>query len=177
MDEMLNDAAKTIAQLMCASARTAPKAKGEDTLFLHILEGDEKESVVKEMEKIAEEKGWPYYVRDANNLRAAACAVLMGIKNKPVGLRCGGCGHDCDSILDNMNKDTDFSGPMCIFKTIDLGIALSSAAKTASIHNADSRMMYTVGLSSKRLGIIKGDVVIGIPISLKGKNIFFDRQR
>ncbi|MHC1604903.1 MAG: ferredoxin domain-containing protein [Candidatus Methanofastidiosia archaeon] len=169
------EGAKTIAQLMCVSARTAPKAKGDDSILIHILEGNDKEKVAEEMENIAEEKGWKYFIRDANNLRNSSCAVLIGVKNKPVGLHCGGCGHDCDTILANMKNEGDFGGPMCIFKTIDLGIALSSAAKTASIHNTDNRMMYTVGLASKRSGIMDGDVVVGIPISIKGKNIFFDR--
>ena len=58
---------------------------------------------------------------------------------------------------------------------MDLGIALGSAAKTASILNADNRIMYRVGVAARKLGLIEGEVVAGIPISATGKSIYFDR--
>jgi uncharacterized ferredoxin-like protein len=33
-----------------------------------------------------------------------------------------------------------------------------------------------VGLAAMKTGIVKGDDVQGIPISIKGKNIYFDRK-
>jgi uncharacterized ferredoxin-like protein len=176
MDEMTPSVAQTVAELMCASARTAPKAKADDTIHVAIVDADGRQRLAAEMETIAEEKGWKYYYRDANNVREADCVVLIGVDNKEVGLHCGGCGYDCDTLLDHVNNDTVFPGPMCIFKAIDLGIALSSAAKTASLHNADNRMMYTAGLAARRIEACKGDVVVALPISFKGKNIFFDRK-
>ena len=39
----------------------------------------------------------------------------------------------------------------------------------------DNRVMYRVGVSAKRLGLSKGRISHGIPLSATGKNIFFDR--
>ena len=58
---------------------------------------------------------------------------------------------------------------------MDLGIALGSAVKTAADLNIDNRMMYTIGSAAKALGLLDADVIIGIPLSVSGKNIFFDR--
>jgi uncharacterized ferredoxin-like protein len=58
----------------------------------------------------------------------------------------------------------------------DLGVAVGSAAKTASLHNMDNRVMYSAGVAALRLGWLDGcRVGYGIPISATGKNIFFDR--
>jgi uncharacterized ferredoxin-like protein len=68
------------------------------------------------------------------------------------------------------------SGPYCIFKVMDLSIAVGSAAKTAMEHNVDNRLMYKAGVAALRLGILKPcDLIIGIPLSATGKNIYFDR--
>ena len=61
---------------------------------------------------------------------------------KPLGLNCGGCGHvSCKDMeiagaAAKANK-TDYKGPNCVFKVTDLGIAVGSAVKTASIHNVE----------------------------------------
>ncbi len=69
-----------------------------------------------------------------------------------------------------------YSGPHCIMRMIDIGVALSSAAKTASLLNVDNRVQQRVGAAARALGLIKGEVVMGIPISITGKSIYFDRQ-
>jgi uncharacterized ferredoxin-like protein len=58
---------------------------------------------------------------------------------------------------------------------VNLGIAVGSAVKTASIHNVDNRIMYTIGVAAKRLGLLDADVILGIPLSATSKNIYFDR--
>jgi uncharacterized ferredoxin-like protein len=59
---------------------------------------------------------------------------------------------------------------------LDLGIALASAAKTASLLNVDNRIMYRIGTASLMLGLVpEATIVIGIPVSVKGKSIYFDR--
>jgi uncharacterized ferredoxin-like protein len=70
---------------------------------------------------------------------------------------------------------THYAGPNCMFKVTDLGIAVGSAVKTASMHNADNRVMYSAGVAAMKLGIIKNcSIVYGIPLKASGKNIFFD---
>jgi uncharacterized ferredoxin-like protein len=59
---------------------------------------------------------------------------------------------------------------------LDLGIAIASAAKTASALDVDNRIMYRVGTAARRLNLLpEASVIMGIPISAKGKNIYFDR--
>jgi uncharacterized ferredoxin-like protein len=36
--------------------------------------------------------------------------------------------------------------------------------------------MYTVGAAAKALGLLDADIIIGIPLSASGKNIYFDRK-
>jgi uncharacterized ferredoxin-like protein len=74
-------------------------------------------------------------------------------------------------------EKTFFAGPNCAVRMADLGIALGSAVKTASIHNVDNRIMYSVGVTALALGML-GDctVAYGIPLRASGKNIYFDRK-
>jgi uncharacterized ferredoxin-like protein len=60
----------------------------------------------------------------------------------------------------------------------DLGIALGSAVKTAQIHNVDNRIMFSAGTAALNLGLLGKDcsVAYAIPLSVTGKNIFFDRE-
>jgi uncharacterized ferredoxin-like protein len=69
----------------------------------------------------------------------------------------------------------EFSGPHCAFRLLDLGIALGSAVKTASILNVDNRIMYRIGTVARDIGIVDWDYIMGIPMSATGKNIYFDR--
>ena len=58
---------------------------------------------------------------------------------------------------------------------MDLGIALGVAAKIASELNIDNRMMRSIGAAAIRLRLLNSDIVIGIPLSVTGKNPYFDR--
>ncbi|MEM2365908.1 MAG: ferredoxin domain-containing protein, partial [Nitrososphaerota archaeon] len=39
-----------------------------------------------------------------------------------------------------------------------------------------NRIMYTVGTAALKLGLIEGDVALGIPLSATGKSPYFDRK-
>ena len=66
-------------------------------------------------------------------------------------------------------------GPLCAFQVMDLGIALGVAAKMAAELNIDNRLMYSAGAAAKDLGFLDADVIIGLPLNVSEKNIFFDR--
>ena len=57
----------------------------------------------------------------------------------------------------------------------DMGIAIGSAVKTAGMLNVDNRVMYRAGVVARALGLIDADFVMGIPLSISGKSIYFDR--
>jgi len=178
--EAEKDALMTAAKLMMMAARTAPKSGGKDDILTAILVGEEKERVVSEMKKIAAERNIPGFERDANNTANSEIVVLIGVRGeKSYGLDCGACGFkDCKGFeLAGRVEGRDFPGPTCIFKALDLGIALGSAVKTASCLNVDNRIMYRIGTACMKLGYMpEANVVMGIPLSSTGKNIYFDRH-
>jgi uncharacterized ferredoxin-like protein len=57
-----------------------------------------------------------------------------------------------------------------------MGIALGSAVKTASLMNVDNRIMYRAGVAARGAGLIDADFVMGIPLSVSGKSIYYDRK-
>jgi len=144
------EAVLNVAKLMITAARTAPKAGGIDNITTAIITGKEKNRIADELEKIGKEKGPDFFIRDSQNLRIADVVVLIGVKTE---------GEEWKSL-----------------KMIDLGIAIGSAVKIASILNIDNRIMYSVGVAAEEMGIIEG-TILGIPLSVKGKNIFFDRKK
>jgi uncharacterized ferredoxin-like protein len=176
------DALVQAAKLMLLSARTAPKSGGIDDIQTQLIRGQEMNALVAEMRKIAEERpdASAGFRRDAKNIQDSEAVVLIGVRGtKKFGLDCSGCGYKNCTEFDEAPKrlGQDFIGPNCIFKLLDLGIALSSAAKTASLLNVDNRIMYRVGTAAKRLNLLpETSIIIGIPISAKGKSIYYDRK-
>lgn len=158
---------------MCAAARTAPKAHGKDTLHTFVLTGEEKEKLAQKMEKVGKremgDKMSTWYGRDAANVRAAQAVVLIGADKKQRGVpHCGYCGFvDCNGCKNN--------GGNCGFAYVDLGIAVSSAVSTASLDKVDCRIMYSVGKAAAEMNFAPDCLWLGIPVSVSGKNIFFDR--
>jgi uncharacterized ferredoxin-like protein len=168
------------ARLMLISARTAPKSGGFDDILTAIVSEGEKERLADEIEKIGQERQIVGFPRDAKNVRDSGLVVLIGVRgNKKMGFSCGACGYvSCNEFEKAEKKEgKDFLGPTCVFKSLDLGIALGSASKTASMLNVDNRMMYRIGTAARRLNMLpEATVIIGIPLSVKGKNIYFDRR-
>ncbi|HHU69794.1 MAG TPA: hypothetical protein GXZ31_05790 [Thermoanaerobacterales bacterium] len=171
----MRDVVKLVGDLMTISARTAPKGKGQDFIEIKIIDGEDLERMADEMFKYGEETGKENYDRDADNIRNSDAVFLISLNEaKALGLNCGACGFPKCSEL-TIKEGPEFDGGICAWRLVDLGIALGSAVKTAGILNVDNRIMYRVGVIAKRLGLIKGEIVIGVPLSATGKNIYFDR--
>ncbi len=142
-----NEGLLNVAKLMVIAARTAPKARGEDKIKAAIVTGNEKDELANTMEEMGR-------VRDSKNVRNSGAVVLLGV---------------------------DFGTPIEEWinfkaKLLDLGIALGSAVKVASELNVDNRIMNSVGQAAMKMELLKADEIQGIPLSIKGKNMFFDRQ-
>ncbi|MDD5418226.1 MAG: DUF2148 domain-containing protein [Methanomicrobiaceae archaeon] len=177
-----SDAVAMVAHLMALSARTAPKARGQDCLTVSVITGADLVALADEMRSIGEREGIGYFVRDASGVSESTACLLIGLQSMGTSaLDCGGCGYPtCAEMLaaqqDSPTGGMLFSGPNCAVRVTDLGIAVGSAAKTASIHNVDNRIMYTAGVAARSLGWLQGcGVAYGIPLKASGKNIFFDR--
>lgn len=173
--QMEEQAILATAKRMCAAARTAPKARGIDNILTLTLTGAEKDALADKMEEIGIRefnKSAGHFRRDANNLRLAQAVVLIGVKRHYYGLPyCSFCGFEnCG--------ECEKAGARCAFNTIDLGVALSSAAAIACDDRVDNRMMFSVGKAAEEMNYSDEDTVLwhGIPISVSGKNVFFDRN-
>ncbi len=165
-----------VAELMKVAAITAPKAVGQDFIEIKIATDQEMSQIAQDMVKIGEEKGIPNWGRDAKGVEKANGLVIIGVlEHQGIGLNCGACGFASCAEFNEASGKVDFAGPNCMLRLLDLGIALGSAVKTAQIHNVDNRIMYRIGVSARRLGLMKSNVVMGIPLSVGAKNIFVDR--
>jgi len=171
--QMEEKAVLDIAGLMCAAARTAPKAKGIDNIVTLVLSGNEKDKLAKKMEEISirEKEGTASFPRDARNIYSAQAVILIGVKTSFLGLKfCDYCGFDSCENCSN-------AGARCAFNFIDLGIAAGSAVSVAADNRTDTRIMYSVGKAAMEMQYTDEPVIwLGIPISLSGKSIFFDRK-
>jgi len=177
MSVEINESIKAAAGLIEIAAITAPKGKGVDDIRTKtIFKGskDHKE-LVEKMKSYGDKKGLKFFHRDSKNiLESDAIVLISATANPPLGLNCGMCGYDCTTIPEK-KKINDYFAPICAFALVDLGIALGSASKTAQILNLDNRIMYSIGATAVEMRLIEGDVVMGIPLSVSSKSIYFDR--
>jgi len=173
----MDKAVITVGELMALSARTAPKAAGLDYIEIELIKGDEVKKLAEAMRAYGVESGRKNFDRDARGVDASAAVLLLGLRRcAGIGLNCGACGYQtCAEMAASQREFSEFAGPNCAWKMQDLGIALGSAVKTASIHNVDNRIMYRIGVLARKLGMVNADTVIGVPLSAMGKNPYFDR--
>ena len=171
----MQDTMRLVAELMAVSARTAPKAAGKDFVEIKVVSGDDLALIGREMKKYGEDAGKINFDRDGSNVEGSDALLLLSLKKAaPIGLNCGACGFSrCQDL--KLKAGPEFDGPLCAWRLLDLGIALGSAVKTAGILNADNRIMYRVGVLAKKMGLIEGEIVVGVPLSATGKSIYFDR--
>ncbi|MFC1512428.1 ferredoxin domain-containing protein [bacterium] len=162
---------KILADMLCISAKTAPKAKGVDNIVTKVIYGDDKEKLAEKMDKIAVECDHLGFARDAKGIRSAECVVLIGTKLGRMNLKvCGNCGYkNC--------AENEKNNSICAFNPGDLGIAIGSAVSKAADFRLDNRIMYTAGNAAKKLNMLGEQVkmIYAVPLSATGKNPFFDR--
>lgn len=170
--ELNSETVLKVAELMAVAARTAPKARGNDNLEIAIATGETIKKLSKHMVQWGKKYNMPFFLRDAENILKSPAILLLGSYIKTQGIKkCGMCGFE------NCSEKEKFKDTPCIFNTNDLGIALGSAVSVAAQHHIDNRIMFSVGQSTLKLGLLgKGvKIAFGIPLSATSKNPFFDR--
>lgn len=172
--ELREKSTEEVARRMLAAARTAPKARGRDNLVIALAESDTRREIAGHMRlMVAEGRAAEFFLRDADNLEKADALVLIGTRFATMGLEpCGLCG-----FADCQEKSCHPDHP-CAFNTGDLGIAVGSAVSVAMENRVDNRVMFSVGMAVRELNLLGPEVRIihGIPLSVSGKNPFFDRK-
>ncbi len=178
-----SEAVLTVAGLMALAARTAPKAVGKDSIHCAIVTGKEQDRLAARIAKTGKDLGMDFFQVNAAQVKASDATLLIGVEGTRVlGINCGGCGHKtcaemAKAVKAAADNNTVYTGPNCVFKISDLGIAVGSAVKTASIHNVDNRVMFTAGTAALQLGILpECSVAYGIPLRAAGKNPYFDAE-
>lgn len=170
--DLENAAVLDVAQLMAAAARTAPKGRGIDNIEVFAIDdAPARDGLIRKMLDIAKAEARPTFERDANNIVSSPAILLIGVRSNPAGLNCAYCGY---ATCDGLKK----AKGVCAFNSIDLGIATVSAASIANLFHVDNRLMYSIGRAALDLGMFGKDVkqALGIPLSVTGKNPFFDRK-
>ena len=169
--DLREEQALDIAKKMLVAVRTAPKGKGIDIIECAVVAGDDKEALAVEMEAYSAETGYKFLLRDANNVRQSQCVVIIGTRSRVQALNCGHCGFPTCG---------EKPAPVpCEINSVDVGIALGSAAALAADFRVDSRIMFSAGMAAQRLRLLGEDVrqVYAIPISIASKSPFFDRPK
>lgn len=160
-----------IAEKMCVAARTAPKAKGLDLLEIAVISGDSIPKLAAKMKELGEKEKRPGFLRDADNIKNAQAIVLIGTRQKTIGLDCAFCGRPTC-------VEAEKAGVICVYNPGDLGIAVGSAVSIAADNRVDCRVMYSIGKTALAMKLLGEEIMIafGIPLSASGKNPFFDRK-
>lgn len=170
--QLERSAALQVLELMAAAARTAPKTRGIDNIRVVAIEDEAtKQQLMARMRAIAQAENRPTVARDAGNLESAHAVLVIGAEANPSQLNCGYCGQATCEALEAVHG-------VCAFNAIDLGIATSSAAALAARCHMDTRIMFSIGRACQDLGWFDPKVkqALGIPLSVTGKNPFFDRK-
>ncbi len=159
------------AKQMMIVARTAPKAKGMDTIEQLLLTGDDLKTLAAEMEKQSIILDKPFFSRDAKNVLQSDAVILIGMKDIKTGLNCGYCGYktcaDCTTAGNNHH---------CVFTDINAGIAMGSAVSLAATLGVDTRILYSAGFVAQQMGMMPGCIeVLAVPLSAMSKSPYFDR--
>ena len=168
-EDIRNENIKDIAKRLMTAARTAPKARGTDNLILAVATDDSIVKIAEKMRQLAVEREMPFFERDAENVINSRAIVLFCMKISPLGLNCGACGFPlCSAKPKNVP---------CFFNANDMGIAIGSAVSLAADMRIDNRVMFSVGQAVMALDMMpEAEMVLALPLSVKGKSIFFDRK-
>lgn len=191
--EIFMEALRHVAHLCAVAAMTAPKSGGQ--LFLNGSKPFIETIIVEDRATLRGLAEWlrargqtlknPIWFRDADTAEKLDLALFIGLaKWYPPIYDCGACGYaTCAEFLRarEHNKpegaeDWEFPGPICQLRCIDLGIAVGSAAKIASLNNVDARCQTRIAAAARHLGIIEADLAVSLSMSVTHKNIFFDKK-
>ena len=191
-DDMRTDTVRHVAGLCAAAAMTAPKSGGQ--LFLKgsptfvetvwVEDAGQRAAMAAWMRARGRERREAIWFRDAALCERVDGILLVGLRDwYPPVYDCGACGYaTCAEYLDATTAQRrlaaqtfEFAGPTCNLRDVDLGIAVGSAAKTASLNNVDCRCQTRVAVAARHLGVIAADVAVALSLSLTHKAEGFDR--
>ncbi len=185
-------------RLMMNAALTAPCASGAPHIEGHILSDEEEiERLARKMEELALEGNRiteNLFKYEAVMARESDAIVFLGSYRAlvdPFDAGCGLCGGrpDCSyvysrrsgkmGIIDPTEKVKKYeglmNGPLCSFRSVDLGFSVGAALWMASRLFVDTRPFMTIGVAGQKLGYCPNCAfVVGLPLSARSKNPYID---
>jgi len=192
IEEMKADIVRTVGQLCAAAAVTAPKSGGQlflrgKSLFIETVLVDDRATLKRLadwMRARGKERRQEIWFRDAAMAERIDGVLLIGLRNwYPPIYDCGACGYaTCAEFMSETKKlreasdAFEFAGPHCNLRDIDLGIAVGSAAKAASLNNVDTRCQTRIAVAARKLGLIEAEVAVALSMSVTHKNVGFDNR-
>lgn len=190
---LFRDAIRQVANLCAVAAMTAPKSGGQ--LFLKGAKPFIETVIIEDRPTLSRLAGWlreqgqrhqeAIWFRDADTAEKLDLVLFIGLAEwYPPQYDCGACGYaTCAEFLrarpapqTSGAADWQFAGPVCQLRALDLGIAVGSAAKTASLNNIDTRCQTRIAAAARHLKLIKADLAVALSMSVSHKNIFFDKK-
>jgi uncharacterized ferredoxin-like protein len=190
IDEIKSEMIRSVAGLCAAAAVTAPKSGGQlfrrgKPLFIETVLIDDRETLGRLaawMRQRGRERRQQLWFRDAALAERLDGVLFIGLKDwYPPIYDCGACGFaTCAEFMEASRQRRadsevfEFAGPQCNLRDIDLGIAVGSAAKTASLHNVDTRCQTRIAVAARKLGLIKAEIAIALSMTVTHKNPGFD---
>jgi len=192
IDDMRGEIVRTVGRLCAAAAVTAPKSGGQlflrgKPLFIETVLVDDKPTLKRLsdwMRARGKERRQEIWFRDAAMAERIDGVLFIGLKGwYPPIYDCGACGYaTCAEFTEATRKlrdesaEFEFVGPQCNLRNIDLGIAVGSAAKAASLNSVDTRCQTRIAVAARKLGIIQAEVAVALSMSVTHKNVGFDNR-
>jgi uncharacterized ferredoxin-like protein len=192
IDEAKGELIRNVARLCAAAAVTAPKSGGQlfrrgKPLFIETVFIDDHATLLRLagwMRQRGRERRQAIWLRDAAFTERLDGVLFIGLKDwYPPIYDCGACGYaTCAEFIEATRQRRDdseifeFKGPQCNLRDIDLGIAVGSAAKAASLYNIDNRCQTRIAVAARKLGLIQAEIAVALSMTVTHKNPGFDAQ-
>ncbi len=190
IDEAKGEVIRNVARLCAAAAVTAPKSGGQlfrrgKPLFIEtafIDDGETLRRLAAWMRQRGRERRQEIWFRDAALAERLDGVLFVGLKDwYPPIYDCGACGFaTCAEFIEATrqrradSEALEFGGPQCNLRDIDLGIAVGSAAKAASLYNVDTRCQTRIAVAARKLGLIEAEIAVALSMTVTHKNPGFD---
>lgn len=185
-NEVASEYLLEVAKACIVAASRAPALTINLGLKTEILTGDDVMPLVDVMETLGkaagmlEMEGATY--RKLLDSKKRLVVVLFGTDlTKAIGWNCGGCGFlTCAAftkyLQTNKGAGSVATGPSCLWKAIDFGIAADYACACAAMHRVETRIQFTMGAMAMLLRRMEGcSIIVGLPLGA-GSDVWFDRQ-
>ena len=192
IDDIKSELIRDVARLCAAAAVTAPKSGGQlflrgKPLFIETVFIDDRETLARLaewMRRRGRERRQAIWLRDAAFAERLDGVLFIGLKDwYPPIYDCGACGFaTCAEFIEATRErrrdgeEFEFKGPHCNLRDIDLGIAVGSAAKAASLYNVDTRCQTCIAVAARKLGLIQAEVAVALSMTVTHKNPGFDAR-